>query len=105
MTETELLENVIDLAQWRGWMVHHCRPARTEKGWRTAIQGTAGFPDLVLARNGMAIFAELKGEKGKLTNEQLNWLVNLDLHLPRCENAYLWFPKDWRDGTIDRVLR
>lgn len=73
MTEDDLLHQVIDLAMLRGWMVVHHRPARTERGWRTPTQGHKGVPDLILARRGVVILAELKSEKGRLTTEQVAW--------------------------------
>lgn len=111
-TETELLEQTIELATLQGWLVHHDRPARTERGWRTAIQGHAGFPDLVLARGGVVLFRELKGPYGRLTPEQYDWSWQLD-HVWR-ENAYVmaartripfdvWRPCDW-DSLIVPTL-
>lgn len=77
MSERELQDNVVELAQHLGWLVHAERPAWTEKGYRTPIQGNAGFPDLVLAnyffivRNQpqKVLFVELKSEMGELTME------------------------------------
>jgi hypothetical protein len=75
MTEEEFKANVIELARTLGWRIHHDRPARLIDGeWRTAIEGDAGFPDLVLARKGRLIIAELKAENGKLTGDQKQWI-------------------------------
>ena len=84
------MQQVVDLAHLRGWRCHHDRPARTDKGWRTAIQGDKGFPDLVLARKGRVIFAELKSETGKTTHQQNAWLA----HLGHDVEVYLWRPRD-----------
>ena len=46
MTEDELLTAVLELAKFAGWRVCHFRPARTAMGWKTAIQGHKGWPDL-----------------------------------------------------------
>jgi VRR-NUC domain len=76
ITEAELLAWCLDLARLHGWLSYHPRPARTERGWRTAVQGDgAGWPDLVLlhpTRGGMAL--ELKTETGRTTPEQEAWI-------------------------------
>jgi len=98
-TEAEFMGQVIELAQLRGWWVHHTRPAWTSKGWRTPIQGKAGFPDLVLVRkrgkHARVIFAELKSDKGKLTDEQREWMRQLE----GCKGVetYIWRPRLWED--------
>ena len=114
MTEAELQVSVIELAQRLGWLVHAERPARTKDGWRTPIQGDRGFPDLVLARYPALIFAEIKTERGRLTVEQGRWQQQL---ITRCAvwdgkkpkiwvmGSYLWRPRDWFSGEIERVLR
>ena len=76
---------------WRGWRVHAERPARTSKGWRTPVQGDPGFFDLVLARRGRVIFAELKSARGKLSAEQEAWLAELSGGPER----YTWRPADF----------
>lgn len=88
VTEAQFQSAVIDLAHYRGWLVHHTRAARTEKGWRTPIQGDAGFCDLVLARAGVVLLVELKAEKGRLSPEQKRWASQLGFRY-RC-----WYPKD-----------
>jgi carbohydrate-selective porin OprB len=93
VTEAQFTEAVIDLAKFRGWKVTHFRVAWTEKGWRTPLQGDAGFPDLVLARRGSIIIAELKTEKGKVTRAQAGWANALG-------SVYrLWRPSDMDDIT------
>lgn len=73
MTEADLQRAIIDAAKLYGWRVAHFRSARTEKGWRTPVEGDAGFPDLVLARGGKVLFMECKSEKGRQTQEQAEW--------------------------------
>ena len=79
MNEAQFTTIVIEMAKALGWLVYHQRPARTAKGWRTALQGHAGFPDLVLAKDGRVIFAELKSAKGRLSDAQKGWLEALDI--------------------------
>jgi len=77
-------------------MVAHFRPAQVREGkWLTPMQGHKGFPDLVLARKGEVVFAELKSAKGKVTAEQRSWLNALG-------GGYLWRPADWSE--IQEVL-
>ncbi len=89
LSERDFTAKVIDRAKAVGWKVFHPRPARTAHGWRTAGQGTPkGFPDLVLALDTVVLFVELKSQKGKLTDEQKDWL--------RHTNGAVWRPKDWQ---------
>lgn len=98
VTEEQFQRQVIDLAKLFKWRVHHTRPAQTTKGWRTPIQGDKGFPDLVLARRGIIIFAELKSENGRQTLEQKLWETELD---PSVSNILvrLWRPSDLSEIT------
>lgn len=89
LSEAQWLDRVVDTAKLHGWSVAHFRPARTERGWRTPMQGHAGFPDLVLARDGVVILAELKTNTGRPTVEQKAWLTQLGGH------SRLWRPKNW----------
>lgn len=95
--EEALLSQVIDLAHIYGWRVAHFRPARVGKSWRTPVQGDGkGFPDFVLARDGRVIFAELKSNTGKLSDEQQEWLHALagEWETPN-HKVYVWRPRDW----------
>lgn len=110
-SEAELQVAVIDLARLRGWLVHHTRPARlSQGGWRTPIQGHAGFPDLVMVRDGRVIFAELKRQSGRVAADQQVWLNELLTaagagHLVRpTVEVYLWRPSDWMSGEIGKTL-
>jgi hypothetical protein len=93
--EDEFMSSVVDLAHVFRWMVHHGRPAWTEKGWRTPIQGEPGFPDLVLVRWPRVIFAELKSKQGKMSDAQAEWIAELK-KCPAVE-IYLWRPDDWEE--------
>ena len=86
-SEDEFKEWVLGEAQRGGWMVHHDRPAMTQSGWRTAIQGDPGYPDLTLARGGVTILRELKSEKGRVTPDQEYWI--------KAAGAQVWRPSDW----------
>ena len=109
MSETQMLDAVVSCAHAFGWLAHHCRPGMNRRGiWSTAIQGDAGFPDLVLVRKGHVVFAELKTERGKLSDEQVVWgsaLIDAFGGAPRNPLYQVWTPAHWRDGTIEKVLR
>jgi hypothetical protein len=91
LSEGDFKASVLGAAEWYGWVVHHGRPARTKNGWRTPIEGLPGFPDLVLARRGRVILAELKTHRrgSEPTEDQRRWLAELG------EHGRLWRPDDW----------
>jgi hypothetical protein len=113
-TEAECQRTIVEAAHLGGWLVHHARPARTGAGWRTAIQGDAGFPDLVLARRSppwRVIVVELKRRPNRPTAAQRLWLdaiagAGVDARLA-------WMPDDLDDlvaeltdcTTIDQPAR
>ena len=124
MTEKELQRRVMRLAKELGWRRFHVKPApmRNRKGrYITPVDGEAGFPDLVLVRDGRLLFAELKSERGQLSAEQMAWRHQLQqveassgMHVENlatgfgvdCRNVqvFVWRPQDWDDGTIEQVL-
>ena len=89
LTEAQFTTQVIALFRLNGWMVSHFRPARTAKGWRTAIQGDAGFGDIVAARRGRKIMAELKVGRNIASPDQILWLWAWG------NDAFVWYPQDW----------
>ncbi len=95
MSEKELQSNVLELAKRLGWLCYHTFDSRRSQ---------AGFPDLVMVRNGLVIFAELKREKGKLSADQEAWREQLDRADAWYVQHYLWRPSDWCDGSIAAVL-
>lgn len=102
MTEAELLSVVLQTAALFGWRTAHFRPAMTSHGWRTAVQGDGkGFPDILLVRERL-MGIELKSAKGRLTDDQSEWLLALD---KAGVEVHVFRPDDWTDGTIERTLR
>lgn len=90
LTEAQYQQRVIDLARTLGYRVAHFRPALTRSGrWATPMQGDKGFPDLVLAKGGRVLLAELKTDVGRLGPGQQGWLDALGPH------GRLWRPRDW----------
>lgn len=102
MSEDNLLTSVLDMCKVLGLRTAHFRPARTEKGWRTAVSGDGkGFPDLVILGNRL-IMRELKAGRGYSSAEQRIWLNAL---FAAGVDATIWRPSDWRSGRIERELR
>jgi len=96
MSEEDFMQIVIDYAMLRGWRVTHVRPGKTDHGWRVAYQGHNGLPDLVLAKNGRVLLAELKSNSGKdPTEDQYAWIAAAGM------NGRVWRPKAWRMVRAD----
>lgn len=84
-------------ARTAGWLCAHFRPAQTQRGrWITPMAGDKGFPDLVLAKHGRLLLAELKTDKGRPSREQEAWLAALGSH------GRLWRPAQW--GEVQHEL-
>lgn len=99
ISERDFQSQVIDLAHLYRWRVAHFRPAQTRSGrWVTPVQADgAGFPDLVMVRGHRMVAAELKSDKGRTSESQLDWLAAFG-HVPGIE-ACVWRPGDW-----DRIV-
>ena len=98
MSEEELQRIVIKFASICGWLHFH------DYRWSPKHLNTIsipGFPDIVLVREQL-IFIELKSEKGRLTTGQKRWKDTLE---KAGANYYLWRPKQWQDGTIEKILK
>lgn len=96
MTEREFQGAVMDAARWLGWRCFHPRTVQTAEGTHlTAFTGDAGFPDLVLVHKYRGvIFAELKADRGRLSEQQREWRDQL---ITAGAEYYVWRPKDWDD--------
>jgi hypothetical protein len=127
ITGGDLVDAIVEMSGHLGWLRCHFRPARTNRGYRTALQGDAGFPDLVLVREDdrRLIFAEVKGDGDRIRPEQQRWLDALgDVArslVPTEEtregfgewsaaqtaelDVRLWTADDWRSGGIEADLR
>ncbi len=91
MTENELKHAVLRIARLNGWMQYN----QPQRAMRSA--GDHGFPDLVLARGGRAVFMELKTEVGLQTALQHAWSQELP-------NYHLIRPRDLASGLVNEVL-
>lgn len=92
LPEKQFQAQILDLARLSGFLVYHTHDAR---------RSAPGFPDLVLVRPPLVLFAELKTDTGRLRPEQRLWLDALG----RCESveSVLWRPGDWK--RIEKVLK
>ncbi len=92
INEAALQAAVIEMAKLYGWLVHHTRAVQLPSGrWATPIQGHAGFPDLVLVRDGETIFVELKSAIGRTSDWQDKWIAALQ---EAQQEVHIWRPKD-----------
>lgn len=108
MTEKELEDAVLEMAQALGYLRFHALPARSKDGerWRTHQRGDVGFPDLCMVhpKTGRICMFELKTEKGKPTVAQQQWLDALEKSGETWVASGVWRPSDWLDGTIGVTL-
>jgi hypothetical protein len=99
VTEVEFEQAVVDLAHTFGWKVAGFRPARTKQGWRTPVKYDGkGWPDLTLvhAERRIIIFAELKADRGRRSDEQDAWADTLEAACNDIRTMYrLWRPDDF----------
>lgn len=103
MIEADLQVAVIEIARFLGWRVAHFRPALTSKGWRTPVSADGkGFPDLFMVRRERVLAVELKGDRGRVTPEQADWLRALS---DAGVEVAMWMPYHLDDGSVERVLR
>src|SRR5688500_13443580 len=112
MSEKAFMDAVTDLAEAYGWLWAHVPDKlyklAAKEGRYDAMGGAKALPDLIMVHPfdqwRPIIFAELKTERGKASEEQLQWLAALyrgevmeDYVLVR-----LWKPHDWPE--IQRIL-
>lgn len=100
LSEAAFQKQVIGLAHLHHWRVAHFCAAPTRKGtWSTPYQADAkGWPDLVLVKD-RVIYAELKTDKGRLSDHQGEWLDRLS---NAGQTVFVWRPTDL--PTIAQIL-
>ena len=94
ITENDLQNTLVETCTAAGLRVFHTSDSRKQVrvGDSHQMVGdilTRGYPDLTIGGRGNAIWAELKGDKGKLEEEHVGWLDDLPPH-----QAYVWQPED-----------
>ena len=92
--EKDFQERVCTLARLNGWKVYAIPDSR-----RATL---AGYPDLTMwnVRQKRIVWAELKREKGKLSESQK--VVLSELKQSGAE-VYVWHPSDWDE--ITKILK
>jgi hypothetical protein len=93
LTEKDFLRQIKDLAKICHWRVYH--PFLSKWSER-------GYPDITLVRPPRLIFAELKAEKGVLSESQCEWAELLQA-CPGVE-YYCWKPSDF-DAIVEILKR
>lgn len=110
-SESAFQAAVLDLALRTRWRVAHFRKVRTvdKRGrprWRTPVAAHgAGWPDLVLVRDGVMILAELKAQDGSVDPEQRLWrdrLEEVELEAGGAVLYRVWRPSSWPE--IEELL-
>ena len=91
-SEKDFQAAVLQLAHLTGWLAYHTFDSR---------RSPPGYPDLTLVRGDRIIFAELKTDTGKATQDQETWLAALGA-VPGIKAA-LWRPRDW--SAIETTLK
>ena len=89
--ESHFTDSIRKAARVFGWRTYHTRFSKGSE---------PGFPDLVVTKRGKLIFAELKTERGKLTDPQREWLKSLE---ESGQDVFVWRPSDW--DTILELLQ
>lgn len=88
ISEADLQRTVTETAALFGWHWVHIRAVQHKGRWSVPYEGMPGLPDLVLARGGQVILAELKSATGRTTSQQDAWLAAAG------PNGRLWRPTD-----------
>jgi hypothetical protein len=98
ITEADFQRRVLAAARWNKWCAVHIRATESQKGrWTVPYEGDKGLPDLILAKDGKVILAELKSASGKPTKDQIRWLDNAG------EHGRLWTPDQWTE-ILDELM-
>lgn len=90
LTEAQWSSLVLELARLGGWTLRY-------HTW-ISKRSSFGFPDWVLCKPPRLIFAELKSEVGKTTDDQEAWLAGLrevEAATNGLVQAYVWRPSDY----------
>lgn len=102
MREDDLLTAVLDLCALLHLRTAHFRPARTARGFRTAVQGDGiGWPDLVIVGPHRVLYRELKSARGTVSAQQRAWLHALTA---AGQDAAVWATQDLMSGRIEHEL-
>lgn len=102
MKERDFGRQIETMLDYYGWIWKHDETAqRPGGGFATAFKGRKGFPDYVAVRRDRVLVAEIKSEKGRVSDEQKIWLAAFESS-GKVE-TYLWRPSDL--SSIAEILR
>lgn len=101
-TEAQCQATIVAAAKLLGWKVHATRQAMTRRGWRTPVQGHAGFPDLVLVRGSQLRMVELKRKPNRVEPEQQEWL---DALAAGVDVSVAWVPEQMHELLAELAER
>lgn len=90
-----------------GWRWVHSRPAITAKGWRTALEGSPGFVDILAVHpeRRVLLFVEVKAEKGRRTPDQALWGKALSqVGVRQSASAYWLADSDASEAALLAVI-
>ena len=115
LSEAECQRTIVEAAKRGGWRVHAERTSLTQSGrYATAIQGDAGWPDLVLAHSERGLyFVELKRKPNKLTDDQHKWrdvlngaaaYAGYDTPIHGSEMAQVWWMPEELDTRVQWLV-
>lgn len=92
ISEREWQSHVCKIADLKGWRYYHPPDNRPVNGRIQKV--VSGFPDLCLIKNNRMIFAELKRERGIVSEQQEDWIQAIK----NCGiEVYVWRPSDLHD--------
>jgi hypothetical protein len=106
LTERRFMGQVVKLAELLGWRVWHDNATNAPRACKACgtpspvARNAAGMLDLILIRRPRVVWAELKSERSKLTDDQYATLIELRAS---HQEAYVWRPSDL--DQITRILR
>lgn len=102
-SDQPIVAATIDLLHLRGYLAFHLLPVTMVNGRVVSrYQGDAGFPDIIGAGHGRLLALEVKGAGGYPNADQRAWLEAID---GAIAEAHVVRPRDWADGTVERLLR
>lgn len=95
MSERQFQAAVMEAAAVLGWLAYHPHDSR---------HSTAGYPDTTLVHVGQRriVWLELKVGGRKPTPAQIEWGNAI---MDAGGEWYCCWPEQWRDGTVERILR
>lgn len=91
ITERRFQAQIIAYATLMNWRYYHTHNSKNSP---------KGFPDLVLIRRPRVVWAEIKAQRTRVTDDQHAWLEELRAS---GQEVFVWRPSDWRQ--VETILR